>query len=66
MKRLVPAVMAMTLASSVAFAGSKTVNGTEVRDWEAIDSNDDHYVSPDEMEMFLRDIRAMRERSGEA
>jgi hypothetical protein len=66
MKKLVPAVMAMTLVSSVAFAGSKMVNGIEVRDWEAIDSNDDNYVSPDEMEIFLRDIRATRERSGTA
>ena len=63
MRRLVPAVMAMTLMTSVALAGTKNIDGVEVRDWDAIDGNDDRYVSPEEMEGFLREIRAMRERT---
>ena len=63
MRRLVPAVMAMTLMTSVALAGTKNIDGVEVRDWDAIDGNDDRYVSPVDMEGFLREIRAMRERT---
>lgn len=66
MKKLVPTMVAMALVSTAAIAGVKNVNGVEVRNWEAIDSNDDFHVSPEEMEIFLRDVRAARERASDS
>jgi hypothetical protein len=66
MRKLVPAVVAITLVSTAAIAGVKSVNGVEVRDWEAIDSNDDSHISAEEMETFLREVRAARERKSES
>lgn len=39
----------------LALAGTKTVNGVDVRDWQAIDSNKDHSISPEEIEKFLQE-----------
>ena len=45
----------LPFAAPVSFAGTKVVNGTEVRDWETVDSNKDRLISPEEMEKFLKD-----------
>jgi hypothetical protein len=52
------ALVALALGSAVSFAGVKTVNGVEVRDWQAIDVNKDGSISPEEMEKFLQDTWA--------
>jgi len=46
------------LASAATFAGTKTVNGSEVRDWQSVDSNGDGSISPEEMEKFLQETWA--------
>lgn len=50
---LVPALA--LLMSTGAVAGTKVVNGVEVRDWSAVDTNKDHSVSPQEMQQFLQE-----------
>lgn len=46
--------VSLGLGSAAAFAGTKVVNGTEVRDWESVDANKDGSISPEEMEKFLQ------------
>ncbi len=48
-------VAMLTFGWVTAFAGTTTVNGIEVRDWQAIDVNKDRAISPEEMDKFLRD-----------
>lgn len=36
------------------FPGTKTMNGTEVRDWESIEPNEGGVISPEEMEKLLQ------------
>jgi hypothetical protein len=48
------AALGMALSSTTLVAGTKMENGTEVRDWQAIDGNKDHLISPEEMEKFLQ------------
>ncbi len=54
------AIFAMLPLSQVTLAGTKIVNGTEVRDWEAIDTNKDGSISPEEIEKFLSKLRAKK------
>jgi len=49
----IPAIVAMTtFASSSLFAADST-SASEVRDWSEIDTNQDHLISPEEMEAYL-------------
>ncbi len=52
--------VALAFVFLTALGGTKMVNGVEVRDWEAIDTNKDGVISPEEMEKFLKDIRAKK------
>lgn len=49
------------LMSTAAVAGTKIVNGVEVRDWSAVDTNKDHSVSAQEMQQFLEAQWAKRQ-----
>ncbi len=53
MKRMIPAAVMLLMWAGAVSAGTKMVNGVEVRDWEAIDTNRDHSISPEEMKQFL-------------
>jgi hypothetical protein len=44
----------LALSATGVTAGTKVVNGTEVRDWETVDTNKDGSISPEEMEKFLQ------------
>jgi EF hand len=52
------ASIAFGFGSGVVLAGTKTENGVEVRDWQAVDTNKDGSISPEEMEKFLQDTWA--------
>ena len=52
------ALVALVFGPTVSFAGVKTVNGVEVRDWQAVDADKDGSISPEEMEKFLQDTWA--------
>lgn len=56
----ISAAVAFAFVFLTALGGTKMVNGVEVRDWEAIDTNKDGVISPEEMEKFLKDIRAKK------
>lgn len=47
-------IVALALGVSTAYAGTKLVNGVEIRDWRAIDADKDNAISPTEMERFLQ------------
>jgi hypothetical protein len=49
------AALILPLAAPMAVAGTKTVNGIEVRDWQAVDIDKDGSISPEEMEKFLKE-----------
>ncbi len=51
-------IATLALGSVTAFAGTKSVEGSEVRDWQAVDLNSDDAISPEEMDKFLRDTWA--------
>ena len=55
MRKFVMPLAVLALMSTGALAGTKTVDGVEVRDWAAIDKDGDHLVSPQEMEKHLKD-----------
>lgn len=46
--------LGLALSATGVTAGTKVVNGTEVRDWETVDTNKDGSISPEEMEKFLQ------------
>lgn len=50
---LVPAFVTLTLVAGSAVADPGKTAKPETRDWAAVDTNRDGYVSPDEMEAFL-------------
>jgi hypothetical protein len=53
---LLLSVLAAALASPVFAAQSNTK--PETRNWSAIDTNHDHYISPEEMEAYLQHVWA--------
>lgn len=53
-------LLILPLAVPVSIAGTKVVNGIEVRDWAAVDTNNDGSISPEEMEKFLKDTWAKK------
>lgn len=53
---LLLSVLAAALASPVFAAKSNTK--PETRNWSAIDTNHDHYISPEEMEAYLQHVWA--------
>lgn len=55
MRKFVMPLAVLAIVSTGAVAGTKTVDGIEVRDWAAVDKDRDHLVSPQEMEKFLKD-----------
>ena len=55
MRKFVMPLAVLALVSTGAVAGTKTVDGIEVRDWAAIDTDRDHLISPQEMEKHLKD-----------
>ena len=57
---LVLSILAAALASPVFAAQSNTKSQT--RDWSAIDTNHDHYVSPEEMEAYLQHVWAQNKK----
>ena len=52
------ALVALSFGPALTFAGTKTVNGTKVRDWQVVDIDKDGSISPEEMDKFLRDTWA--------
>jgi hypothetical protein len=65
MSKIFSSCLAVLLFSTAAVAGTKIVNGVEVRDWDAVDSNKDHYISPDEMRKHLEEQWAKRKQASE-
>ncbi len=59
MKALMTASLALAMLTMMpyAMAATKTIDGQEVRDWSAVDSNNDGHVSPEEMEAYLELVR---------
>lgn len=57
MRKFVMPLAVLALVSTGAVAGTKTVDGIEVRDWAAIDKDRDHLISPQEMEKYLKEQR---------
>lgn len=55
MRKFLMPLAVLSLVSASAVAGTKTADGTEVRDWSAIDKNRDHLISPQEMESHLKE-----------
>lgn len=55
MRKFVMPIAVLALVSTGAVAGTKIVDGIEVRDWAVIDKDRDHLVSPEEMEKHLKD-----------
>ena len=53
---LLGSVLAVVLASPVLAAQSNAK--VETRNWSAIDTNHDHYISPEEMEAYLQHVWA--------
>ena len=53
----VMAVGGLALAAPGSAKEPNVAGSTEVRDWSAIDTNKDGYVSPDEMEAYLKHTR---------
>jgi len=54
------AVVATVMASPAFAAQSNTKPQT--RDWSAIDTNHDHYISPKEMEVYLQHVWAQNKK----
>jgi hypothetical protein len=54
MRKLAFFCTALLMISTGAVAGTKIVNGVEVRDWSAVDLNKDNNISPEEMQQFLQ------------
>jgi len=50
---LLPVVVAVLSVS--AFAAQSTAK-PQTRDWSAIDTNHDHYISPEEMQAYLQHV----------
>ena len=50
---LLPVVVAVLSVS--AFAAQSTAK-PQTRDWSAIDTNNDHYISPEEMQAYLQHV----------
>lgn len=63
MKNLALGLIIIYFSSNFAVAATKIVDGVEVRDWEAIDTNQDNNISPEEMQRFLEAVWA---KSGES
>lgn len=63
MRKFVMPFAVLALIAGGAIAGTKTVDGVEVRDWKAVDTNADHLVSADEMENHLRQQWATKQQS---
>jgi hypothetical protein len=62
MTRAIAIILLLMFGITVAVAADEPRKGgaegrkavaTEVRDWEAIDKNDDHYIQPHEMQAYL-------------
>jgi len=43
-------------AANQAATGAATTGAAKTRDWQAIDTNKDHYISPSEMQAYLNKV----------
>jgi hypothetical protein len=64
MLKIFSSCLVLLMFSTAAVAGTKMVNGVEVRDWNAIDTNKEHYISPAEMKKHLEEQWAKRKQAG--
>jgi hypothetical protein len=53
---LTAAFTGSALAANQAAAAAATTGAAKTRDWQAIDTNKDHYISPSEMQAYLNKV----------
>jgi len=58
-----PLALMVAVLSAPAIAAQHS-SAQQTRDWSAIDTNHDHYISPTEMEAYLQHVWAQQSKKG--